>query len=80
MMSTQPTTAQLQALVNYAARRMGMSPEALLAAVNKGGLDSLAGRLSPADAAKFKQMTGDSSKAQELLNSPAAQELLRKFK
>lgn len=75
-MSQNPTPAQLQALLSYASKRLGTTPDQLLRAVNNGGLEELAKRLSPQDAAKLQQMTGDKSQAEQLLNSPAARQLL----
>ena len=72
-MSQNPTPAQLQALIQYASKRLGTTPDQLLKTVNDGGLDGLAKTLSPADAAKLIK---DKSQAEQLLNSPAARQIL----
>lgn len=76
-MSQNPTPAQLQALLRYAGKRLGTTPEQLLQAVHNGGLDALARQLSPEDAARLQQMTGDRALAEHWLRSPAAQQLLK---
>ncbi len=75
-MSQNPTPAQLQALIQYASKRLGTTPDQLLKTVNDGGLDGLAKTLSPADAAKLQSLIKDKSQAEQLLNSPAARQIL----
>ena len=72
-MSQNPTPAQLQALIQYASKRLGTTPDQLLKTVNDGGL---AKTLSPADAAKLQSLIKDKSQAEQLLNSPAARQIL----
>ena len=74
-MSQNPTPAQLQALLQYASKRLGTTPDHLIKTVQEGGLDGLAKNLSPADAAKLQSLTKDKEKAEQLLNSPAARQL-----
>ncbi|MGI6264795.1 MAG: hypothetical protein ACOYJY_04930 [Acutalibacteraceae bacterium] len=76
-MSQNPTPAQLQALLQYASRRLGTTPEALVSAVNENGLQILADKLSPAEAAKLKSIAFDRAKAEEWLRSPTGQQMLR---
>ena len=75
-MSQNPTPAQLQALLQYASKRLGTTPDQLIKTVQSGGLDELARNLSPADAARLQNLTKDKDKAEQLLNSPAARQLL----
>lgn len=78
-MSQNPTPAQLQALLQYASKRLGTTPEHLIKTVQAGGLDELAKNLSPNDAAKLQSMTKDKAQAEQLLNSPAAQQLINQI-
>lgn len=71
-----PTPAQLQALLQYASKRLGTTPEHLVKTVQAGGVDALAKDLSPADAAKLQSLTQDKAKAEQLLHSPAAQQII----
>lgn len=77
-MSQNPTPAKLQALIQYASKRLGTTPDHLMKTVSEGGLDALAKNLSPADAAKLQTLVKDRSQAEQLLNSPAAKQLLER--
>ena len=71
-----PTLAQLQALLQYASKRLGTTPEQLAKAVQSGGLEALASHLSPADAAKLQNLTRDKARAEQMLQSPAARQVI----
>lgn len=73
-----PTPAQLQALLQYASKRLGTTPQQLIDTVNANGLASLADKLSPAEAAKLKSIAFDRQKAEEWLRSPTGQQMLRR--
>ena len=73
------TPEQMQALVNYAAGRLGMSPEQLAGTVKAQGLDGLASHLSAEDAAKIRDLPNDRAQAEQILQSPQAQALLRQL-
>lgn len=77
-MSQSPTPAQLQALLQYASKRLGTTPDHLMKTVSEGGLESLAKSLSPSDAAKLQNLVKDKAQAEQLLNSPAARQLLER--
>lgn len=70
---------QMYALLQFAGRKMGVSPQQLAAALAEGGVDSLASHLSPESAVKLQGMMGDRARAQALLDSPQAQALLKKL-
>lgn len=70
------TPEQLQALLKYASKKLGTTPEQLAKTVQTGGSDSLASRLSPADAARFQAVVGDKAKLEQMLRSPQAQQLI----
>ena len=70
---------QMYALLQYASRKLNTTPVQLAEALQKGGLENLAGHLSPENAAKLQGMIGDKSRAQQILNSPQAQALMKKL-
>lgn len=70
---------ELQNLLNTAAKRLGTNPQALKQSAQNGDLSKLLGNLSPNDAKKFQQVLQDPKAAEKLLNTPQAQELMKKF-
>lgn len=70
---------QMYALLQYASRKLNTTPVQLAEALSNGGLEDLAGHLSPENAAKLHSMMGDKARAQQLLQSPQAQALIRKL-
>ena len=70
------TPEQLQALVQFASKKLGTTPENLARTVKDGGIGSLTDRLSPADAAKLKAVAGDSDQINQLLATPQVQALI----
>lgn len=70
---------QLYALLQYASRKLNTTPAQLAQALSSGGIEELAGKLSPENAKKLQSMMGDRSRAQALLESPQAQALLQKL-
>ncbi len=73
------TPDQLQALLQYASKRLGTTPEELQKTVSTQGVQSMASRFSPADAAKIQALVGDKDKLEQTLNSPQVQQFLEKF-
>lgn len=76
---SQPTPAQLNALLQYAAARLGTTPEALAATVSNGGYDGLVARLSPDNRRALESLLGDPQRAQAFLQHPQVQEFLRHY-
>ncbi len=73
------TPDQLNALLQYASKRLGTTPEQLAKTVQAGGTDSIASKLPSDKAAQFAALAGDQAKMQELLNSPQAQQLIQQL-
>ncbi len=73
------TPEQLEALVQYAARRLHMSPQELSDTVRTQGLAGLSGKLTPQEAEKLPKTLPDKAEAEELLRSAQVQELLRRL-
>lgn len=76
---SQITPDQLQALIAYASRRLGMTPEQLQRTVQEGGLSSLADKVGGDSASQIASLAGDRQKAEQLLNSPQAQAILKQL-
>ena len=74
---SQVTPDQLKALLAYASKRLGTTPEQLEKTVTEGNLSALAGRLDPENAAKLNEI-GEELAAQ-LLQSPQAQQAIAKL-
>lgn len=73
------TQEQMQALMNYASKRLGTTPDKLAKTVQKGGIEGLASSLSPQEASKVNEVLSNKKKAEQLLNSPEAQKLIQQL-
>lgn len=73
------TPDQLQALLQYASKRLGTTPENLARTVQTGGLEGLSKNLSPGDSAKLNGLVGDKRQAQALLDSPEVQSFINQL-
>lgn len=79
MSGYKPTPEQLQALLQYASGRLGVTPEELKKTLESGGAKRIASKLPPEDAEKFTKAAGDIEKMEEILKSPKARQILDKF-
>lgn len=75
---------QMDALLQYAAKRMNTTPEALKTAFQEGGLLGLSQKaegsgLTSEDAAKAQELLRDKDKAAALLQSPQVQQLIARL-
>ena len=75
----QLTPQQLQALLQYAGKRLGMTPEALARTVQQQGVGSVTSKLPLTDQAKLQAVVGDKARLEQLLQSPQLQQLLRQL-
>lgn len=73
------TEDQLQALVQFASKKLGTTPEKLAKTVQQGDLSSIASKLQPSEAAKLNAITSDKNKAEQLVGSPEAQKLIQQL-
>ncbi len=73
------TPDQLQALLQYASKRLGTTPEQLAKTVQTGGVEGLQNRLSPEHLAKLQALMNDKEKTQQLINSPKMQQLIQQI-
>ena len=70
---------QMYALLQYVSRKFDITPAALAGALQNGELDRLMAQMSPDNAKKLQNMMGDRERAQQILQSPQAQALIRKL-
>lgn len=73
------TPQQMDALLKYASQRLGTTPEQLSKTVQAGRLDSLTKNMPADTAAKVQAMAKDKKKAEQLLSSPEAQQLIQQL-
>ncbi len=83
-MAQEFSPTQMDALLQYAAKRMNTTPEALRAAFQEGGLDGLLQQspdsgITTEDAARAQALLKDKDKAAQLLQNPQVQRLLRQL-
>lgn len=76
------TPDQLDALLQYASKRLGTTPEKLAQTVQTGGLaglSKLSKDLPAGEAEKLDAVIQDKSKAEALLETPEAQKLIQQI-
>lgn len=73
------TEEQLQALVQFASKKLGTTPEKLAKTVQQGDFSSIASKMQPGEAARLNAIASDKSKAEQLVNSPEAQKLIQQL-
>lgn len=73
-MSNQLTPDQLQALLTFASKKLGVSEEQLAKTVQTGQTGHLG--LSEENQQKLNSVLGDKAQAEKLMSSPAVQSLL----
>ena len=76
---SQPTPAQMQALLQYASQKLGVPPEQLAAAAKTGGYEGLTSSLSDNGRRTLESLVGDPQKLQALLDSPQIRDLLNRL-
>ena len=70
------TPDQLQALLKFASKKLGTTPEKLAETVQSGGVAGISSELPPDQAEKIEEVLHDKAKAQALLQTPEAQKLI----
>ena len=74
-----PTQAQLQALIQFASKRLGMTPEAFAKTIQNGDVSGLTANMKPEEAAKLNAVVSDKSTAEQVVQSPEAQKLIQQL-
>lgn len=69
----------LSALLNEAGKKTGVNPATLKQNVQNGKLDALLANMKPQDAKRFQEILNNPALAKQLLNTPGAQKLIRRF-
>ena len=72
------TPDQLQALLAYASKRLGMTPEQFAQTVQNGGIGAVSNKAG-IDTEKLNHLAGDPAKLQQLISSPEVQAFLSKL-
>ncbi len=75
----QITPDQLQALIGFAAKRLGMTPQQLAGTVQSGGLNALSDRVGAENVRRINDMVGDRQKAERFLSSPEVQRMMEQL-
>lgn len=76
------TPDQMEALLKFASKKLGTTPEKLAATVQNGGMSGVSGlapELPPDQAAKIDAVLHDKAKAEALLQTPEAQKLMEQL-
>ena len=79
MSENKPTPEQIQALIEYASKKLGVTPEQIADTVEGDLAQMVKSRLSEADIARFQAMVSDKDKLEKMLKSPQAKQLVDKL-
>lgn len=71
---------ELEKLLQVASQRLGTSPEQLKQGAASGQLSELLSNMDPVDAQNLQRVLNDREAAQKILDSPQAQELMKRLK
>lgn len=69
----------LNDILKTASKQLGTDPETLKKTASKGDINNLLKNLGTEQAEKISEILSDKNKASQLLSSPKAQTLLKKF-
>lgn len=69
----------MDSLFNQAGKQAGVSAEQVKQSVNSGDFSTLLSAMKPEDAKRFHQAINNPDLAKQILSSPQAQALLRRF-
>ena len=69
----------LSGLINEAGKKAGVNPATLQQNVQNGQLDALLANMKPQDAKRFQEILNNPALAKQILNTPQAQKLVRRF-
>lgn len=70
---------ELQKLISAFANNTGANPQQVQNSINNGKIDSLMKNLNESQAQQVQSILNDPKKTQEILNSPAAQALIKRL-
>ena len=69
----------LSELINEAGKKAGVNPATLQQNVQNGQLDALLANMKPQDAKRLQEILNNPALAKQILNTPQAQKLVRRF-
>lgn len=70
---------QYDDLIKQASGKIGANPDDMKKTIDSGKLDEILKKMNPKDAAAFQKIVNDPQLAQQMLNTPQAQLLLKRF-
>jgi len=70
----------IEKLLKTAGAKLGMSPEKLLGALEKGDMNSILSNMSPGDKQKIKSVLESGSAMNVLMNNPTAADFMKQMK
>lgn len=70
---------QFDNLIKEAGQKMGGNPQQLKQAIDAGKLDDVVNKMHPNDAQRFKEVMSNPILAKQMLQTPQAQMLIKKF-
>lgn len=73
------TPEQLQALLQFAAKRLGTTPEQLAKTVQEGGLSAVSDKLGADNVKKVTDLAGNPAQIEQFLQSPQVAALLKQL-
>lgn len=73
------TPEQLNALLQFAAKRLGTTPEKLAQTVQNGGLEAVKDKMGADNVKKITDLAGNPAGVEQFLQSPEVRALLQKF-
>lgn len=76
---SQPSPAQMQALLQYASQKLGVPAEQLASTVSNGGYEALTASLSESSRRTLEQLVSNPSQLQALLSNDQVKQLLKQF-
>lgn len=73
------TPEQLNALLQFAAKRLGTTPEKLAQTVQNGGLEAVKDKMGADNVKKVTDMAGNPAQIEQFLQSPQVAALLKQL-
>ncbi len=73
------TPEQLNALLQFAAKRLGTTPEKLAQTVQSGELEAVKDKMGADNVKKITDLAGNPAQIEQFLQSPQVAQLLKKF-
>jgi len=70
----------MEKLLKTASLKLGMSPERLMGAIEKGDMNSILANMSPADKQKMKAIVDSGTAMNMLMKNPQAADMLKQMK